>query len=613
MKKLLLPVILIALIGGGGYAYYVYSQPDEKPQVIKATVGKGDIVEVVVATGTLDPLRSVSVGSQVSGVVKELYVDYNSMVKEGMVLAEIDPTLLQSAVDQAAANLDKSTVDLERMKVQLEQYVHDQKRNQDLFEKKLVTEQTLEQANLNVKTQQATIASSEKGLVQLRANLDQAKTNLGYATIKSPIDGVVVSRIVDKGSTVQASMTTPQFFTLATDLTHMKLTGGVDESEIGKIHPGQLARFTVDAYQGQTFEGTVNSVRLNSTSQNNVVTYQTIIDVINPDLKLRPGMTAQIKIQISNATGVTKVPAAALRFRPSNDMYAGLGLEPPQRGGGPGANGRGTGANAGNQMAPTPAPGAASAGAPATTGAPAAPNAQGAPQMAQNTPAAGAAPTTGGDPSANPRSGGNRQPGQGGGNNRTGGGGGRSNFGSSLTPEQQKAWAEIQKLPRDQQAAALAKAGITFPSRGQGGGGAGRGGGNRGGASNASTGPVVTAVERGMAAGVDTIDKLYQELPRTEGRGTVWVANQDATTKKWELKNIQLRTGITDGQWTEVLSGDIQPGQELVTGIILPVAKTAPANGNPLMQQQNQRGGPGQGQPGGGGARGGGGGGRGGL
>jgi HlyD family secretion protein len=606
MKKLLLPVILIVLIGGGGYAYYVYSQPDEKPQVIKATVGKGDIVEVVVATGTLDPLRSVQVGSQVSGIVQELYVDFNSMVTEGMVLAKIDPTLLQAAVDQAAANLDKATVDLERMQVQLDQYKHDLQRNEDLFTKKLVTEQTVEQARLNVKTQEASINSSRKGLVQIQSNLDQAKTNLGYTTIKSPINGVVVNRLVDKGSTVQASMSTPQFFVLATDLTHMKLTGGVDESEIGKIHPGQTARFTVDAYQGQTFEGTVNSVRLNAQTQNNVVTYQCVIDVVNPDLKLRPGMTAQIKIQISNAVGVTKVPAAALRFRPSNDQYVALGLEAPQRGGGPGAAGRGTGANAGNQMAPTPAPGSAPAAAPATPGA------SGAPQMAQNAPAASApagAPTMGGDPNANPR--GNRQPGQGG-NNRTGGGRGGSNFGSSLTPEQQKAWQEIMKLPRDQQAAAMAKAGITFPSRGQGGAGGGRGGG-RGGASNATTGPVVTPVERGMAAGVDTIDKLYQELPRTEGRGQVWVANQDPTTKKWELKFIQLRTGITDGQWTEVLNGDVTPGQELVTGIILPVAKTAPAGGNPLMQQQNQRGGPGGNPGGGGGARGGGGGGRGGL
>ena len=209
MKKLLLPVILIALIGGGGYAYYVYSQPNEAPQVIKTTVGKGDVVQSVVATGSLDALRTVQVGSQVSGVVDHLYVDFNSIVHKDQILATIDPQLLQSAVDQAQANLDKAKVDLELQKVQLEQNQHDQKRNEDLYAKKLVTQQDWEQAILNTKTTVANIAAAEQGLVQLQANLTQAKTNLGYATIRSPIDGVVVNRIVDQGSTVQASMTTP--------------------------------------------------------------------------------------------------------------------------------------------------------------------------------------------------------------------------------------------------------------------------------------------------------------------------------------------------------------------------------------------------------------------
>jgi HlyD family secretion protein len=585
MKKLLLPVILIALIGGGGYAYYVYSQPDEAPQVIKATVGKGDIVQSVIATGTLDALRTVQVGSQVSGVVDHLYVDFNSIVHKDQVLATIDPQLLQSAVDQAQANLDKSKVDLELQKVQLLQNQHDQKRNEDLFQKNLVTQQVLEQAVLNTKTTEANIAAAVQGLVQLQANLTQAKTNLGYATIKSPIDGVVVNRIVDQGSTVQASMTTPQFFALASDLSQMKLTAGVDEADMGNINPGQTATFTVEAYPNETFTGKVDSVRLNSVVTSNVVTYQVVIIVLNPDLKLRPGMTANTKIQIFTAGNSVKVPNAALRFRPNADMYAALGLEAPQRGGGAGRGAGGAAGAAGAQ-------GAAPAGAAqqnATPGAaPSAPT-----QMAQNTPAAG-----GGAPGQGGR-GGNRQPGQGGGRG--------GNFASTLTPEQQKAYAEIQKLPQDQRAAAMAKAGISFGGRGGQGGGRG-GNGGRGAANNTPQGPVMTATQRGTEAGITTIDLLYGAPRRAENRGQVWTASQDPTTKKWELKSIPLRTGITDGQWTEVVSGDVQPGQEIVTGVILPSKKpaAAPTSNNPLVPTTPQRGGPGGGGGfGGGGGRGG--------
>jgi hypothetical protein len=386
-------------------------------------------------------------------------------------------------------------------------------------------------------------------------------------------------------------MTAPSFFLLATDLTTMKLTGGVDEAEIGKVHPGQLATFTVDAYQGQTFSGTVNSVRLLAVSTNNVVTYGVVMDVLNPELKLRPGMTATIKIQISRADDVLRVPNAALRFRPTNDMYAALGLTPPVRGGGPGGRAGGGGANA--QAGTAPAAGAPAASAPgaAANGASAA---QG--QMAQNTPP--------GDQAA---------PGQGGGrgNNRTGGGrggqgGGRGNFGSTLTPEQQKQMAEIMKLPQDERAAAMAKAGLS----GRGGGGGGRGNGQRGATANQVSGPVVSATQMSAMAGVDTIDKLYLEMPRVEGNGTVWVSTEDPVTKKVALSSIRLRTGITDGQWTEIKSGDVQVGQEVLTAIIVKsTAKPgAPTSGNPLMPQpqQNRGGGPGGGGPGGGGGGGGG-------
>ncbi len=598
MKKLLTVLIVLALLGGGGYAYYYYNKPDERPQILTQKITRGDVIEQVQATGTLQALRTVQIGAQVSGVVKKLYVDFNSIVKANQVIAELDPTILQSNVDQAQANYDKANVDLARMRVTLLQNIADLKRNQDLHTRSLVTDQALEQADLTVKTQQAAIDSAVKGLVQLQAAVDQAKTNLGYATITSPIAGVVIQRNSDEGSTINSSTSSPTLFLLATDLTHMKLEAGVDESDVGKLHPDQDVTFTVEAYGHQQFHGTVNSVRLNSTTVQNVVTYQTEIDVINPDLKLRPGMTATLMIEIERATNVLRVPAAAGRFHPTDEMYAALGQAKPTQNSG--RTGRAQDAN--GAAATPPAPGAAPTVA--TQLASAAPGGRG----------ANANPLTA-DATA-PAGRGNRQAGQGRGfgqgQNLTGRPGGG---GTPATPEQRQ---KMQGMSPDERAKYMAANGIAAGGgNGRGGGGNGRGGGGRGagaagGAANAVQGPVTLAADRGA----NVIDQLYEPVQRPDASTTVYVVT--GTPEKPELKSVRVRTGITDGQASEVLSGELQEGQEVVTSIVLP-AKAAAGAANNLFMGQPQRGGPGQGQPGGGaggarpGGAGGGGGGRGGL
>jgi HlyD family secretion protein len=566
MKKLITALVFLLLAGGGVYAYYKYGRVEEKPQVIQALVSRGAITDTVKATGTLEALRTVNVGSQVSGTVQDLFADYNSIVKKGQVIAKLDPTLLDTQVKVQEANIDRSLTDIASSEVQLENDKVTLQRTQAQFDSKLVSQQALETAQLAVKTRQAGIDSSRKQIVQLQAQLETAKLNVQYCTIVSPIDGVVVQRLVDFGQTVQASMTTPQFFTIAADLTTLRLTAGVDEADIGKIRPGQPVSFTVDAYPQQTFRGVVDRVRLNASTQQNVVTYQVVANVANQDLKLRPSMTANLNIVIETSDDVLRVPNQALRFKPTADMYAALGLQAPTPGG-RGQNGQ----NAQNT------PGGANA-APGST------------PTVTTTPAAGgdAAAASAADPSGANGRGANAQ----GGNRRNNGRGGNPGFGqggntSSMTPEQRQALMN------------------QF-----GGGRNGRGGGRGRGAANDAAGPAVPLADRKTATGEDTdrIDDLFAPLIRSSSPGTVYVWDEPGK----QLKRVGLTVGITDGQQSEVTRGDLQPGQQVVTGIIIPVSMRPSTAGNPLMGNQPRGGGPGGMTPGGaagGGGRGGGGGG----
>jgi len=556
MKKLVFFVIILVVAGGSAWYYFKYGKPVEKPQVMQAAITRGDVVEQVSATGTLEPLRRVDVGSQVSGVVQELFVDFNSIVKQGQVLATIDPTLLQVQVEIQNANIQRQEGDIANQEVQLEDVRKQAERTRAMFEKGLQNQQQMEQAELSVKTRQAQIDSAKKSLIQARANLQQAQLNVQYTTIKSPIDGVVVERRVDRGQTVQASMSAPSFFVLATDLRSLKLTAMVDESEIGKIRPGMDVTFNVDAYGQTPFTGKVDAVRLNATNQNNVVTYPVWINVPNPDLQLRPSMTASLKIIVSTASDVVRVPNTALRFRPNNDIWVALGLTPPTAGQGraAGAGAAGNGNGRGDERGQTTAPAAG---------------------RAAGQPAAAEAGATGSQ-----RPGGNRQGGS--------GMGAQSGM-ANLTPEQ-----------RQQMMERFGRAG------GAGGRTGGQGGrtatGGRTGRGNAQQPPVVPAAP--LTA--DKIDEMFAPLQRTETRNPVWTWDE----AKKELKSINLRLGVSDGTWTELISGDVQVGQQVVTGVILPQAARSSTTGtNPLFGNQPGRGMPGMTPGGGGGGRGGGGGG----
>ncbi len=332
MKRILLVVVSVALAGAAAVVYYWHAHPQDKAVVNQVALTTGTIAQTVQATGSVEALREVQVGSQVSGTVKALYADFNSIVHKDQVIAELDPSLLQVQVEVQQASIERQQGDVAQQQVELENDRLNLARAQAQFDKGLVSAQDLETAQLQVKTRQAGIDSANKSLVQAQANLHQAELNVSYCTIRSPVDGVVIDRKVDIGQTVQASMTTPQFFTIATDLTTMKLSALVDESDIGSIRRGMAATFTVDAYGQQSFRGTVDSVRLDAQSSNNVVTYPVWITVQNPDLKLLPSMTANLRIIVDRATDVLRVPNQALRFRPTADTYAWLGATPSKAG-----------------------------------------------------------------------------------------------------------------------------------------------------------------------------------------------------------------------------------------------------------------------------------------
>ncbi len=577
MKKLITLVIVLGL-AGGGYFYYESQKPPQVPEFMKVTVSEGNVVESVSATGTLKAVRTVPVGSQISGVVEEVYADFNSIVRQGQVLVKIDTSILETQVQIQEANIARQGVELASQRVQLEDLERNLARTKELYEKKLVTQQALEAAELQVKSRVAQIASAEKSMVQTQFQVEQAKKNVEYATVRSPIDGVVISRAVDQGQTVQSSQNVATLFLLATDLTTLKLEGGVDESEIGKVRQGMRVVFTVDAYPNREFEGTITMVQLNPTTQSNVVTYTTVAEVKNNDLSLRTGMTASMRIIVAQKNNVLRIPNAALRFRPTNDMYKVLGQEPPTPAGrAGGARGR-----AGNDGAAPAAPGAAATGTtPATRPAatPATPQVAAADGARRGNPFE----TTG----------------------RTWGRGQGGGLGATLTPEQQKQLEAIRNLPADQRQAAMARAGISF---GGGGRGDGQGRGGRGGNSG-QTAAAPPLTQRNASA----IDELFAPLLRTPTRGQVYVLTPaDATHKFGTLTRLDIQQGITDGTFTELVSipAEMAVGTELVTSILMPwlqVTTTGTTQGNPFSGQQPGRGGmPGGGMPGGGGGRGGG-------
>ena len=462
-KTAFILLVLVLTAGGGFYYHSLSARQVADAEIIQVTTTTGNIVESVQVTGTLQPLRTVNVGSQVSGVVSDLDADFNSVVRKDQVIARLDPSLLQVQVDLQLAAVDRQLGEIKSQEMQLDNDKVALERAEALFAKGLVTEQAREDARLQVGVRATQVDEAKKALKTAQANLNQAKLNLSYTIIRSPIDGVVVNRLVDVGQTVQSSMNVAQFFTLATDLRNLRLEAAVDEAEIGKIRPGMAVEFTVDSYGGDVFRGTVETVTLNAQTQNNVVTYPVWISVPNPDFKLRPSMTANVLIFVSTANGVTRIPSAATRFRPTTAMFTALGLTPPEsrRLVAAGSDGKTTG----NEARPEKS-----------------------------------APTT------------------------------------PVTPRR--------------------------------------------------------------AERANQIDDLFAPVPRPNTPGTVWVWDESAKA----LTSVPVRLGITNGQLTELLDGDIKVGQQLVTNVILPQTSTASAQQSNVFGNVNRGGGPGGGfgPPGGG-------------
>jgi len=446
MKRLVIAFVLILAAGAGAASLMGYFDKPRQPEVRFTTPTRGDIRQTVTATGTLQATRTVDVGSQISGIVKKLYVDYNSLVTKGQLIAEMDPQTIEAQVESAQASLDKAKIDLTGVQATLQSDRINQDREEQLFSHSLASEQDREAAVLQVKEDEATLKQDQAAITVAADNLKQAQVDLSYCTIRSPVDGVVVTRNADEGQTVTASVSVPSLFIIADDIRTLDLLALVDESDIGKLHPDQDVIFSVAAYPNRDFHGALDHVRLNSVNSNNVITYQAIASVHNEDLRLRPSMTASVKVQIAQANNVVRVPNTALRFRPTADLFAAF-----------------------NQ----PVPPDIAAPPPTTKPVP--------PLADQKRGAAGPVP--------------------------------------GVVPSPQPPGTVAPKAP----------------------------------ATASSAGPM--------------IDRSFRVMPRQSSKGQVWVFEDH------KLREVPVQLGITDGTWTEVTDGSLQPGDELVTSISLPAKK----------------------------------------
>jgi HlyD family secretion protein len=542
MKRAAIVLLIIAAIGAGAGAYYI-RRGGADLQVITAPITRGDIVDTVGATGTLQAVTTVQVGSQVSGNIQWLGADFNSIVKKGQVIARLDPSLFEAQLQQARANLGqaqanltKAQSDLERTKVQLLDAQQKYTRAKELATRSLLPQSDLDAAKIAVDTaqavlqsQQATVAQAQAGVTQAQASVNQNQVNLEHTIITTPIDGIVTQRSVDVGQTVAASMQAPTLFVIAADLTKMQVNANIDEADVGRIRPGQHVTFRVDAYPTDTFSGTVAQVRLQPQVVQNVTTYGTVIDVPNPDLRLKPGMTANVKVEIAKRSDALRVPNSALRFRPTAEVFAALNQPvPPEVQYGAGGRGR----NAQNSQGGSNQPGG-----------------QGSAFPQQATPA----PTTSGEsPSTGPGQGRGFDPAR------------MMDRFKSMAPDEQRQFIERMK-GRGQDVSAFEKAATPAPKP--------------------KPGPPETA---------QTIDALFAPLPVVESRGRIWLFMNH------QLKPVAVRLGISDGTNSELLSTELTQNTEVVTGVTgvgtVRTTSTQTGTGNPLMPGRGGPGGFGQGR-----------------
>ncbi len=320
-KKISMIWIAVGVVIVIAAAAFLLSGGKKKEEVNFKTekVAKVNILNSITATGTIEPVNEVTVGTQVSGIVSKIYVDYNSVVKKGQVIAELDKSNLLSQLNTAKSQLSQAQASLKSAESDLAYQKANFNRYKALYQKGLISANDYESARLSYQTSSQTVASRKDQVVAAQEEVSRAQTNLSYATITSPIDGIVVSKSVEEGQTVNANMSTPDLFTIAQDLTNMQVVADVDEADIGDVKKGERVTFTVDAYPDDTFEGTVTQVRLEATTTNNVVTYEVVISAPNADLKLKPGLTASVVIYTQESNGVLSVPSKALRYTPTKE------------------------------------------------------------------------------------------------------------------------------------------------------------------------------------------------------------------------------------------------------------------------------------------------------
>jgi len=554
MRKSLLVVVALAVVIGGGYAYYRYRQKPPAPTINTARVTRGDLAEAVGATGALQAVTTVQVGTQVSGTIQELNADFNSLVRKGQVLARLDPSLFQTQIEQARANLIRAEADLERLRVSLDDARTKLNRAHELSEKKLIAQTELEAADVAVRSAEAQLRSQQAAVTQSKASLQQNQVNLQHTVIESPIDGLVISRNVDVGQTVAASMSAPTLFVLAADLTKMQVLASLDESDVGRIRPGQLVRFRVDAFPTEEFRGSVTQVRLQPTTIQNVVTYQTVIDVPNPELKLKPGMTANVNIEIARRTDVLRVPNTALRFRPTTEIFTALGQTPPPTGGGRGGRNGAAPETRNAQPAQQPVAQQPPTGQPAAERPASQPRAANERVSGQQRPASARASVVPQAGASGPGEGlqNGAESASGNSSGRRGGGGNFQERLASMTPEERERVLERMRAR-----------GLTPPTDGQAAVAP----------QSAREGPRLVAAQTTAAPaqrGATTFDALFGPLTPTETFGQVWL------NVSGKLQRVRLRLGITDGQQTELiqaLDGTIEEGTEVVTSVITGTAR----------------------------------------
>ena len=524
MKKAFL-VLLILAAGISAYGYYTFRTTEFIPEISTVAVTKGDIVDTVGATGALEAVTTVQVGSQVSGIIQELYVDYNSIVREGDVLMRLDPSLFQTQIEQARANLLRAEADTERLRVSVDDARIQLTRAEDLVRRELIPDTEFEAAQVNLRSAEAQLKSAEAQVIQAQASLNQNEVNLGHTVIHAPIDGIVISRLVDMGQTVAASLQAPELFVIAADLTKMRVIANIDESDVGRIRPNQRVTFTVDAYPVEEFKGSVSQIRLEPVVQQNVVTYATVIDAPNPDLKLKPGMTATISLEIARRENVVRIPSAALRFRPSPEMFAVL-----------------------NQL------------------------------ISKELQLGGTAAAA--DGPAPPGGSGFSGPGGSGGSEGFGGPG-EGFGGGARDPERMRQFQErlAQMSPEERERVIAARR----AARGGGGGGARSASGAPRRRTNASSEPTVPTVDRGAT----TIDALFGPLPPTESTGRVWVM-EDEQLKAVNVRLGVTDGTATELLGAAGLGVTIDTGMQLVTNISTPETRPDVPRGNsgsPLIPQ----------------------------